>query len=73
MDETRVPILVGSGQVTQRDADPAIAFSPIDLTAEAGRKAADDSGAGDAIAGFGYNSVVEIFLGYKLAVHMSVW
>ena len=49
MDETRVPILVGSGQVTQREADPAIALSPIDLTAEAGRKAADDSGAGDAI------------------------
>ena len=49
MDETRVPILVGSGQVTQRESDPAIALSPIDLTAEAGRKAADDSGAGDAL------------------------
>ena len=31
MDETRVPILVGSGQVTQREADPAIALSPICL------------------------------------------
>ena len=49
MDETRVPILVGSGQVTQREPDPAAALSPMDLTAKAGRKAADDTGAGDAL------------------------
>ena len=42
MDETRVPNIVGIGQVTQSESDPAIALSPIDLTAEAGRKAADD-------------------------------
>ena len=49
MDETRVPILVGSGQVTQRESDPAIALSPIELTAAAGRKAANDSGVGDVL------------------------
>ena len=27
MDETRIPILVGSGQVTQREPDPTMAFS----------------------------------------------
>ena len=35
MDETRVPILVGSGQVTQREPDQSAALSPIDLSAEA--------------------------------------
>ena len=45
MDETRIPILVGSGQVTQRETDPSMALSPIELTAAAGQKAAKDSGA----------------------------
>ncbi|MEM7407860.1 MAG: acetyl-CoA acetyltransferase [Pseudomonadota bacterium] len=49
MDESRIPILVGSGQVTQREPDPARALSPIDLTAEACRRAGDDSGAGMAL------------------------
>lgn len=49
MDETRIPILVGTGQVTQREPDPALALSPMDLTAASGRKAAEDSGAGAAL------------------------
>ena len=49
MDETRMPVLVGSGQVTQREPDPIAALSPMDLTAAAGRKAAEDSGAGSAL------------------------
>ena len=49
MDETRIPILVGSGQVTQRELDLSVALSPIDLTAAAGRKAAIDSGVGNVI------------------------
>ena len=49
MDETRMPVLVGSGQVTQREPDPLAALSPMDLTAAAGRKAAEDSGAGSAL------------------------
>ena len=49
MDETRMPILVGSGQVTQREPDPTVALSPMDLTAASGRKAAEDSGAGAAL------------------------
>ena len=35
MDESRIPILVGCGQITQREADPGAAQSPIDLTAAA--------------------------------------
>ncbi len=46
MDESRIPVLVGCGQITQREADPLQALAPIDLTAEAARQAADDSGAG---------------------------
>ena len=49
MDESRIPILIGSGQVTQRERDPALGLSPIDLTAAAVQKAADDSGAGSSL------------------------
>ena len=45
-DDARTPILVGSGQVTQREPDPAKALSPLDLTAAACREAANDAGPG---------------------------
>lgn len=51
MDESRTPILVGCGQITQREPDPLAAMSPMDLTAAAVRKAAEDSGAGQALLG----------------------
>ena len=49
MDETLVPVLVGCGQITQREPDPAAALSPMELTTAAARQAAEDSGAGDAL------------------------
>ena len=49
MDESRIPILVGCGQITQRESDPNAALSPIDLTADAARMAAEDSGAGNGL------------------------
>ena len=49
MDETKTPILVGSGQITQREPDVERALSPIDLTAAAARKAIEDTGAGDTL------------------------
>ncbi len=49
MDEHRIPVLVGCGQVTQREPDPLAALEPMDLTAQAARQAADDSGAGTAL------------------------
>ncbi|MBL8350394.1 MAG: acetyl-CoA acetyltransferase [Burkholderiaceae bacterium] len=49
MDETRIPVLVGCGQVSQREADPRAALQPLDLMAQAARQAADDSGAGPAL------------------------
>ncbi|MFT6581295.1 MAG: acetyl-CoA C-acetyltransferase [Alphaproteobacteria bacterium] len=49
MDESKTPILVGCGQITQREPDLNKALSPMEMTAAAARKAADDSGAGDAL------------------------
>ncbi len=49
MDESRTPVLVGCGQITQREKDPAVARSPMDLTADAARLAAEDAGAGAAL------------------------
>ncbi|MCB1509531.1 MAG: acetyl-CoA acetyltransferase [Hyphomicrobiaceae bacterium] len=47
MTNANTPILVGCGQITQREPDPAKALSPIDLTAAAARKAlADCEGSG---------------------------
>ncbi|MFV0294642.1 MAG: acetyl-CoA acetyltransferase [Hyphomicrobiaceae bacterium] len=49
VDESRIPVLVGAGQVTQREPDPKAAMGPMDLTAAACRNAAEDSGAGQAL------------------------
>ena len=42
MDESKIPILVGCGQITQREEDPNIALSPMDLTSQACFEAAKD-------------------------------
>lgn len=46
MNEQRIPVLVGVGQVTQRESDPRAALQPLDLMAAAARLASDDSGVG---------------------------
>jgi acetyl-CoA C-acetyltransferase len=46
MDDWRTPILVGSGQITQREPDPARALTAMDLTAAAAHKAAADADGG---------------------------
>lgn len=43
------PILIGGGQVIQRDVEPSEALSPVGLLAASARAAADDSGAGEAL------------------------
>lgn len=48
MDESRIPILVGAGQITQREPDPAKALAPMDLTAAAAKAAAAAADAGPA-------------------------
>ncbi len=46
LDDEHTPVLVGCGQITQRESDPLAALAPLDLMAQAARLAADDSGAG---------------------------
>jgi acetyl-CoA C-acetyltransferase len=46
MDDTRIPVLVGAGQITQREGDPRHALNAMDLAAKAARSAADDAQAG---------------------------
>ena len=45
-----MPVLVGAGQVLQRDADPATALEPLALMQHAAERAADDAGARDLLA-----------------------
>ena len=49
MDDQYIPILVGCGQITQREPDPAKALNALDLTAAAARKAAEDAHGGKAL------------------------
>jgi acetyl-CoA C-acetyltransferase len=49
MDDDLIPVLVGSGQITQREPDPRAALNAMDLTAAAARKAAADAGGGKAL------------------------
>jgi acetyl-CoA C-acetyltransferase len=51
MDESTIPVLVGAGQVTQREPDPLAGIVPMDLTAQAGRLAARDAGPEQALLG----------------------
>lgn len=44
MKQEDAPILVGVGQVTQREAEPAIAMEPLDLMVEAAERALADAG-----------------------------
>ena len=46
MADDLTPILIGAGQITQREADPQAALSPLDLTAAAAKEAAEDAGGG---------------------------
>ena len=47
MPDDRTPILVGAGQVTQRDVEPAAAKEPLGLMVDAARLAAADARGGE--------------------------
>jgi acetyl-CoA C-acetyltransferase len=47
--DPRTPVLIGAGQLSNRVDKGATALEPVDLIAEALRRAADDSGAGSAV------------------------
>ena len=62
MTDDRTPVLVGCGQVTQREPDPRAALAPLDLMAHAARLAAADSAAGNALlAALDTVAVVRLF------------
>lgn len=67
MDETRIPILIGGGQITQRHAEPQDALEPLVLMREAVLRAAEDAGLqAKALATADLVSVVNI-LGWSYA------
>jgi acetyl-CoA C-acetyltransferase len=45
MGEERTPILIGAGQYTQRDVDPASAKEPLEMMVETAQLASEDAGA----------------------------
>ena len=49
MNDDKIPVLVGCGQITQRGPDPRAALALMALMAQAARLAADDSGASAAL------------------------
>ena len=49
MNDDKTPVLVGCGQITQREPDPRAALAPLALMAQAARLATEDSGAGAAL------------------------
>jgi acetyl-CoA C-acetyltransferase len=49
--DERTPVLVGVGEVVQRDADPGETLEPLALMERAARLAFDDAGAGGALLG----------------------
>src|SRR5437879_3921642 len=46
MIDDSTPVLMGAGQVTQRDVEPAAAREPVELMVDVARRAAEDAGAG---------------------------
>jgi acetyl-CoA C-acetyltransferase len=49
VSDGRTPILVGAGQLTQRDVAPAAALEPLAMMEVVARRAADDAGGGRAL------------------------
>jgi acetyl-CoA C-acetyltransferase len=46
MDDRHTPVMIGCGQVTQRERDPLKSLSPMDLMAQVAHLAAQDAGPG---------------------------
>jgi acetyl-CoA C-acetyltransferase len=60
--DDRAPIVVGAGQLTQRDVEPAQALEPVAMMAAAARIAAADAGAGERLLqGVDRVAVVNVF------------
>jgi acetyl-CoA C-acetyltransferase len=61
MSEDRTPVLIGAGQITQKEVEPSEAREPVELMAEAARRAAGDAGLRDgALAALDQVAVVNV-------------
>jgi acetyl-CoA C-acetyltransferase len=63
MDLTRVPVVVGGGQVTNRVKDPGAAPDPFALMEDAARRAAADAGRGDVL-----RDLTHVFMVHSLSL-----
>jgi acetyl-CoA C-acetyltransferase len=62
VSDDRTPILIGAGQLTQRDVEPAEALEPVAMMEAVARSAADDAGVGaKALARLDALAVVNVF------------
>ena len=62
VSDDRTPILIGAGQLTQRDVEPAEALEPVAMMEAVARSAADDAGIGaNALARLDALAVVSVF------------
>ncbi len=70
MDWTRVPVVVGAGQVTNRDEDPTSAPDPFELMEDAARRAVADLGAGRVAAHTGpvLSDLTHLFMVHSLSL-----
>jgi acetyl-CoA C-acetyltransferase len=69
MDWTRVPVVVGAGQVTSRQEDPVAAPDPFMLMEEAARRAVADIGTGGgSSAGDALSELTHLFMVHSLSL-----
>ena len=62
VSDDRTPVLIGAGQLTQRDVEPAEALEPVAMMEAVARSAADDAGVGaKALARLDAMAVVNVF------------
>lgn len=69
VDWSRVPVVVGGGQVTNRDTDPARAPNPFDLMADAAHQALSEAGLkGTGGGGDGGGALTHVWMVHSLSL-----
>ena len=47
MTQTHVPVIAGTAQLLERESDPAVAMTPLQMLIQIAREAFDDTGVGE--------------------------
>ena len=64
MSEARIPVLVGSGQLVEREEDPVAALEPLAMLERVARTSAQDAGASEqALAELDLVALVDLCVG----------